>query len=157
MRFEHPEKVARLVLFAPSYDNSMTPEEREKSAADGEAEKVFHSVPSPERWAGLGTKAEFIAPGCFEAHRDALLASDPKSGELGGAVRIPAGRSVDEDLAAPHFDAAKITVPTLVIRGDADTNAEREDNQQLIERPGQHGEGIRGDPEWQGIFCSSRT
>ena len=37
----HPEKVARLVLFAPSYDNSMTPEEREKSAADGEAEKVF--------------------------------------------------------------------------------------------------------------------
>ena len=100
---QHPEKVARLVLFAPSYDNSMTPEERAKSAADGEAEKVFHSVPSPERWAGLGTKAESVAPGCFEAHRDALLASDPKSGELGGAVRIPAGRSVDEDLADTAF------------------------------------------------------
>jgi pimeloyl-ACP methyl ester carboxylesterase len=133
---QHPEKVARLVLFAPSYDNSMTPEEREKSAAEGEAEKVFHSVPSLARWAGLGTAAEFIAPGCFEAHRDVVLASDPKSGELGGAIRVPAGRSVDQDLAAPHFDAAKITVPTLVIRGAADTGAERGDNQQLIEALG---------------------
>ena len=132
----HPDKVARLVLFAPSYDNSMTAEEREESATEGDAEKVFYSVPAPERWAGLGTNAELIVPGCFETHRDALLGSDPKSGELGDAVRIPAGRSVDEDLAAPHFDAAKITVPTLVIRGDADTYAEREDNQQLIDALG---------------------
>ena len=33
---------------------------------------------------------------------------------------------------SPYFDAAKISVPTLVIRGDADTSATREDNQQLI-------------------------
>jgi pimeloyl-ACP methyl ester carboxylesterase len=130
---EHPEKVARLVLFGASYDNLMAPEEREKSAADAEAEKVFYSVPALNRWAGLGTKAEFVAPGCFEANRDALLASDPKSGELGGAIRVPAGRSIDMDLADPYFDAAKISVPTLVIRGDADTDAKREDNQQLID------------------------
>jgi pimeloyl-ACP methyl ester carboxylesterase len=133
---EHPDKVARLVLFGVSYANSMSAEEREKSAAEGEAEKVFHSVPSPERWAGLGTKEEFVAPGCFEAHRQALLASDPKSGELGGAVRVPAGRSIDVDLAAPSFDAAKVSVPVLIIRGDADTGAIREDNQQLIEALG---------------------
>ena len=132
----HPEKVARLVLFAPSHDNAMTPEEREKSAAEGEAEKVFHSVPSLARWAGLGTTEESVAPGCFEAHRDAILASDPKSGELGGAIRIPAGRSIDMDLADPYFDAGKISVPTLVIRGGADTFAKREDNQQLIEALG---------------------
>jgi alpha-beta hydrolase superfamily lysophospholipase len=114
----------------------MSAEERQKSAAEGEAEKVFYSVPSLERWAGLGTKEAFIAPGCFEAHRNALLASDPKSGELGGTVRVPAGRSVDEDLASPRFDAAKISVPTLVIRGDADTNATREDNQQLMDALG---------------------
>ena len=129
---QHPDKVARLVLFGVAYDNPMSPEEREKSAADGEAQKVFHSVPSPERWAGLGTKEEFVVPGCFEAHRQALLASDPKSGELGGAVRVPAGRSVDEALADPYFDAAKISVPTLVIRGDADTWAKHEDNQKLM-------------------------
>jgi pimeloyl-ACP methyl ester carboxylesterase len=133
---QHPEKVARLVLFGVSYDNPMSMEERQKSAADGEAQKVLHSVPAPERWAGLGTKEEFIVPGCFEAHRQALLASDPKSGELGGAVRVPAGRSVDSDLADPYFDAAKITVPTLVIRGDADTDAKREDNQQLTDSLG---------------------
>jgi pimeloyl-ACP methyl ester carboxylesterase len=133
---EHPDKVARLVLFAPSYGNSMTPEERARSAADSEAEKVLYSFPEPERWAGLGTQAALIAPGCFQANRDALLASDPKSGELGSAVRIPAGRSVDEDLAARHFDAAKITMPTLVIRGDADTYAERDDSQQLIDALG---------------------
>jgi pimeloyl-ACP methyl ester carboxylesterase len=132
----HPEKVARLALFAPSYDNSMTPEERAAEQAAGDAEKVYYSVPAPERWAGLGTEAAFIEPGCFEAHRDALLGSDPKSGELGGAVRIPAGRSVDEALAAPHFDAAKITMPTLVIRGDADTYAEGEDSRQLIDALG---------------------
>ena len=109
----------------------------------------MHSVPAPERWAGLGTKEELIAPGCFDAHRQALLASDPKSGELGGAVRIPAGRSVDEALAEPYFDAAKISVPTLVIRGDADTWATREDNQQLIDALGQHGQRICGDPEWR--------
>ena len=128
---QHPEKVARLVLFGVSYHNPMSVEERQTSAAEGEAEKVWHSVPSLARWAGLGTKEEFVVPGCFEAHRQALLASDPKSGELGGAVRVPAGRSVDSDLADPYFDAPKITVPTLVIRGDADTDAKREDNQQL--------------------------
>jgi len=133
---EHPDKVARLVLFGVSYDNSMSPEERAKSAAEGEAEKVRHSVPSLARWAGLGTEEEIVAPGCFEAHRQALLASDPKSGELGGAVRVPGGRTVDEDLADPYLDAGKINMPTLVIRGDADANAKREDNQQLIEALG---------------------
>jgi pimeloyl-ACP methyl ester carboxylesterase len=133
---QHPDKVDRLVLFGVSYHNPMTSEERQKSAADGEAEKVFHSVPSLERWAGLGTKEEQIAPGCFEANREALLASDPKSGELGGAVRVPAGRSVDGDLTETYFDAPKISVPTLVIRGDVDTDAKREDNQQLMEALG---------------------
>jgi pimeloyl-ACP methyl ester carboxylesterase len=129
---QHPEKVASLVLFGVTYDNPMSVEEREKSAADSDAQKVIHSVPSLERWAGLGTKEEFVVAGCFDAHRTALLASDPKSGENGGAVRVPAGRAADEDLTKPHFDAAKITAPTLVIRGDADTSAEREDNQQLM-------------------------
>jgi alpha-beta hydrolase superfamily lysophospholipase len=40
------------------------------------------------------------------------------------------------DLAAPSFDAAKVSVPVLVIRGDADANATREDNQQLTDALG---------------------
>ncbi len=133
---QHPEKVARLVLFGASYRNAMSPEEREKSASEGEAKKVWHSVPALDSWANLGTKSEYVVPGCFEAIRDALLASDPMSGELGGVIRVPAGRSYDEALADPYFDATKITVPTLVIRGDADTWAKREDNQQLMDALG---------------------
>jgi pimeloyl-ACP methyl ester carboxylesterase len=129
---QNPGKVAKLVLFAATYDNPMSMQEREQSARAGEAQKVLHSIPSPERWADLGTKEEFVAPGCFEAHRKALLASDPMSGASSGSVRVPAGRTVDQDLAKPRFDAAKITVPTLVIRGSADTSAEHEDNQQLM-------------------------
>jgi pimeloyl-ACP methyl ester carboxylesterase len=132
----HPQKVASLVLFGTSYDNSASMEERKETAAEDEAQKVLQSVPASERWAGLGTKEEIVVPGCFEAHRIALLASDPKSGELGGAVRVPAGRSIDEGLADPYFDATKITVPTLVIRGDADTSAVREDNQRLTDALG---------------------
>jgi pimeloyl-ACP methyl ester carboxylesterase len=77
-----------------------------------------------------------VVPGCFEVNRDALLASDPKSGELGGAIRVPAGRSIDADQADQYFDAAKIRVPTLVIRGDADADAKREDNQKLVDALG---------------------
>jgi alpha-beta hydrolase superfamily lysophospholipase len=43
---------------------------------------------------------------------------------------------VDEALAAPHLDAAKITMPTLVIRGAADTYAEAEESRQLIDALG---------------------
>ena len=72
----------------------------------------------------------------FEAWRDAMLASDPKAGELGGMFRAPTGRLVDQFRANPQFDAAKITVPTLVIRGALDTFATREDNQVLTEELG---------------------
>ena len=49
---QHPDKVARLVLFGVAYNNPMSQEERAKSAADDEAQKVLHSTPTPERWAG---------------------------------------------------------------------------------------------------------
>ena len=129
---QHPEKVAKLVLVGVGYDLVETMEERKKTAAEREMQKVRYSEPSLKAWAGLGTKEEFVIPACFDAYRKAHLASDPKSGELGGVVRSPAGRSVDQMLSKPHFDAAKITAPTLVIRGDADTYATREDIQRLL-------------------------
>jgi len=131
-----PEKVSRLVLFGAGYDDPASMEDRKKQAAEDEAAKVLYSRPSLARWAGLGTKEEFVVPGAFEAYRKAHLASDPKSGELGGAVRWPAGRSVDPTLSKPFFDASKIRVPTLVIRGDADTWATRENNRRLLDALG---------------------
>ena len=133
----HPDKVARLVLWGVGYDLPESMEERKKQAAADEAAKVYYSRPSSvARWAGLGTKEEFVVPGAFEAFRKAFLASDPRSGELGGVVRWPTGRSVDWNLSKPFFDASKIRVPTLVIRGDADTWATAETNQRLLDALG---------------------
>jgi alpha-beta hydrolase superfamily lysophospholipase len=65
-----------------------------------------------------------------------MLDSDPNSGELGGQFRIPAGRFVDLLRAKPQFDASKITVPTLVIRGTLDTFGSTEDCKRLIDQLG---------------------
>jgi pimeloyl-ACP methyl ester carboxylesterase len=132
----HPDKVARLVLFGVGYDDPASMDERRKQAAEDEAAKVLYSRPSTARWASLGSKEEFVVPGAFEAYRKAHLASDPRSGALGGRVRWPAGRSVDPSLSKPFFDASKISVPTVVIRGDADTWATRENNQRLVDALG---------------------
>jgi pimeloyl-ACP methyl ester carboxylesterase len=128
----HPEKVAKLVLFGVAYDLAQSMDERKRMAVDREVQKVRYSKPSLSDWLGLGTKEEFVIAGCFDAYRKAHLASDPKSGDLGNAVRVPLGRFVDQGLSKPHFDATKITVPTLIVRGDADTYATHEDNQRLL-------------------------
>jgi hypothetical protein len=59
------------------------------------------------------------------------LSSDPKSGELGGMVRVPVGRYVDLLRATRQFGASKITVPTLAIRGAFDTRSTQADSQLL--------------------------
>jgi pimeloyl-ACP methyl ester carboxylesterase len=128
----HPDKVAKLVLFGVAYDLAAGMDERKKRAAEREAQKVSYSEPLLKDWGGLGTKEEWVIPGCFEAYRRAHLASDPRSGELGGAVRVPTGRFIDQGLTTPLFDASGITVPTLIIRGDADTYARHDDNQRLL-------------------------
>lgn len=100
--------------------------------AKREAEKNRYGTPTDlKRWVKLGTKEEYLIPGAFEAYGKAHLASDPKSAELGGRVRAPWGRFIG--WPEPHFDASSIKVPTLVIRGESDTLASREDNQQLLQ------------------------
>jgi pimeloyl-ACP methyl ester carboxylesterase len=134
---QKPGKVASLVFYGVGYDGPMSMDRRRERAVLDEAAKVLYSRPcSSSRRAGLGTKKEFIVPGAFEAFRTAHLASDPKSAELGGAVRWPAGRSVDLDLSKAFFDASKIRVPTLVIGGEADTWATCESNRLLVESLG---------------------
>jgi pimeloyl-ACP methyl ester carboxylesterase len=128
----HPEKVTKLVLFGPAYKNLGYLERGRTYANDLDTkEKVSYYRLALEGWYQLGSKEEFLVHGAFEAFRVAALASDPKSGELGGRLRAPAGRLVDLLRANPQFDATKITVPTLVIRGALDTFATREDSQLL--------------------------
>ncbi len=93
-------------------------------------------MPTMAGWIRFGGKEENFLPGALEAYRDAILASDPKSGELGGKFRFPAGPLVDVYRAVPPFDPSKINVPTLVIRGGNDIVGSAEDNQKLVEKLG---------------------
>ncbi len=127
----HPQRVSKLVLFGGTDDLGRSPEDRARIAAERETKKVDATAPDVKAWAGLGTEANLVLPTCFEAYKVAHLASDPKSSELGGKVRFPTGRSVDTN-AKPLYDASQITVPTLLIRGDADKFATSDNNRQLL-------------------------
>jgi pimeloyl-ACP methyl ester carboxylesterase len=112
--------------------------EGRRGQADAPDTKI-RIIPSPltvEGWYMFGSKPDLIVPGAFEVFRKAMLASDPKSGELGGMIRIPAGRWVDLLRGNPQFDASKITVPTLVIRGTLDTFGSQEDSKLLTDQLG---------------------
>ena len=130
----HLDSVAKLVLFAPGYKSLGFAEGfRKYATVFYDKVKVRTSHPSLEGWYLFGSKKEILVPGAFEAYRRVYLASDPKSGESGGSVRVPAGRLDDLLRTNPQFDASKITVPTLVIRGALDTFATRIDNKLLID------------------------
>jgi pimeloyl-ACP methyl ester carboxylesterase len=131
------DKVARLVLFAPGYKSLGIAEAFRRMADYQESTlKMNVSRPSYDGWKWLGSREEIIVPGVVQAVSDAMLASDPRSGELGGSYRVPLGRSVDLLRADTQFDASKITVPTMVIRGEYDTFATRDDNKLLVEELG---------------------
>lgn len=133
----HQDTVAKLVLFAPGYMSLGFAETYRKQADFFDTKlRVITSQPSVGGWYQFGSKKEIIVPGAFEAFKNAMLASDPKSGELGGAYRIPAGRLVDLLRGKPQFDASKIIVPTLVIRGTLDTFGTKEDCKLLTEELG---------------------
>jgi pimeloyl-ACP methyl ester carboxylesterase len=130
---QHPERVARLVLFAPGHRDLGAFESARGQADAMEARKVLLSRPSLATWQRFGATEQSLAPDALEAYRAALLASDPRSGELGGQVRQPAGRIVDLLRSNPQFDASRITVPTLVVRGVNDTFGTAADSRRLVE------------------------
>ena len=133
----HQDTVAKLVLFAPGYMSLGSFENmREKADFFDTKVRVIPSHPDVAGWYLFGSKKEVIVPGAFEAFRELMLASDPKSGELGGSFRIPAGRFVDLLPGKPQFDASKITVPTLVIRGALDAFGTKEDCELLTNQIG---------------------
>jgi pimeloyl-ACP methyl ester carboxylesterase len=129
---QHGDRVTKLVLFAPAYRNlGILFEPRRGEAEASKAKKVLLTRPSITGFYRLGAKEEGLIPGAFEAFRDGMLGGDPRSAEFGGQVRYPAGRLYDFLRSNPQFDAAKIVVPTLVIRGTQDTFGTTEDSQKL--------------------------
>jgi pimeloyl-ACP methyl ester carboxylesterase len=134
---QHSDRVAKLVLFAPAYRYlGAVFEPGRANAESAKAKKMLLTRPSVTGFYRFGAKEEGLIPGAFEKYRDGMMDGDPRSAEFGGQIRYPAGRLYDFLRANPQYDASKVTVPTLIIRGTQDTFGSTEDSQKLLSELG---------------------
>lgn len=123
----HPDKVEKLVLYAPQFvrDNAKY---GAPPAAPKTAYRVVNRAQARDRWLnGVSAHARdaLIPAGWFEAWADATFATDPAGG--GQTLRAPNGILLDSSnsywIGKPYYDPEKTTVPTLLIvaEWDADT------------------------------------
>lgn len=136
MAIRYPEKLNRIILMGTSWRGWTLSEEKIKAKwAERDRLKFKTAMPAtaPKIWKKMGTPSDNLLPGLTDTYIRAALQSDPKSGELGGKVRLPGGRSVYSTETRPHFNASLITVPSLVIRGELDKLASADDNEALLE------------------------
>jgi pimeloyl-ACP methyl ester carboxylesterase len=123
---QHPDKVNRLVLYAPGWFRT-TPALIQASAKLG-AYRTVHREQAKARWlAGVPQekRAHLIPAGWFEAWADATFASDPE-GALQNPPVLRAPNGVVQDgrefwwVSRPLYDPSKIVAPTLVIGAEWD-------------------------------------
>lgn len=127
----HGEKVERLVLYAPVYSakneartSALADPDNPGQLADIGAYRTVTRDQADERWASqidADDPASWRDPAVFNGWYDAMLAMEP----AGDAEQIKAPNGVLADVweiyhGRPIYDASKIDVPTLVIRGDDD-------------------------------------
>lgn len=120
---QNPDKVERLVLYAPQWVR------QSPSLVQGQgAYRVVKKDQAMARWlTGVpeDKKAALIPPGWFDAWADATFASDPWGRTQNPpALRAPNGVIQDGaeywSAGKPYYDPAKITVPTLLVHGEWD-------------------------------------
>jgi pimeloyl-ACP methyl ester carboxylesterase len=142
----HGDKVDKLVLYAPIYSEE-NPEGTAWLADPGEQDQLkplgaYRTVgleQTRERWASQivpGDKSQWQDEKILQTWFAALLATEPAGAEV---LRAPNGVLVDlwEIFhARPLYDASRIEVPALVIRGDADGDSTHEDAFGLFETLG---------------------
>lgn len=135
----YPENTARIVLMGTSWRGwPATEDENRKEIMDAAAKKVDLAYPTnaPERWQHLGSDTSKLPQGLMASYITAHQATDPAAGLQGGAVRKPSGRMVQSTEDTPHFDASRVSVPTLILRGEHDPIANLDDNQALLDALG---------------------
>lgn len=117
---EHPGRVERLVLFGPVT-------RREGSPHASDVSPAYEFVTEAEQRARFTSyvpdgAAAVLEPRHFAAWGPAYLATDPSSGtRTPASVQVPNGPSADLEAAWSGqlpYDPAKITVPTLIVRGE---------------------------------------
>ena len=146
----HPEKVRKLVLYAPLYDNPLhtnlgagsgLQDKRNPSSfnyAMG-AYRLGTAEANNKRWDGeipVQNKEEYREPGVQDAFNQAALATDPTSATRNPpSLRAPNGVLEDSFYQATGrrmWNAANIYVPTLVIAGEDDTWSFPQDREGLM-------------------------
>jgi pimeloyl-ACP methyl ester carboxylesterase len=124
---QNPDKVERLVLYAPLWLRN-TPPPAGNDAPLG-AYRTVTKEAARKRWLANVPEAkqkDLIPPGWFDAWANATWATDPTSAQS-GALRAPNGVLLDVRnywaAGKPYYDPSRITVPVLITLGewDADT------------------------------------
>ena len=128
---EHPDKVNRLVLYAPVWlatrDPSAAPPPPPPPSTLG-AYRLVTADAALKRWMNgvpETKQADLIPKGWFDQWREATWATDPKAASANPpALRAPNGVTLDFQrfwgAGQPTYDPAKITAPTLLIVGEWD-------------------------------------
>lgn len=130
----HNDKIDRLVLYAPVYQyenqawtSKLADPDNGDRLADVGAYRTVNREQADARWADqidADPVTEWRSDAVFTRWFDAMLAMEP--GESAEQVKAPNGVLVDlwEIFnGRAIYEASKITVPTLVIRGDDDPTA----------------------------------
>jgi pimeloyl-ACP methyl ester carboxylesterase len=143
----HPERVARLVLYAPLYAETNAlwlgriadREDRDRLVRGIDAYRLMTRVDLIARWdSDLPTDdpALYREGGVPEILFEALSALDPGTQSNGmPAFRCPAGALVDllnVFNGRPLFDPSRLTMPTLLVRGGDDTTSTDTDARRLL-------------------------
>jgi pimeloyl-ACP methyl ester carboxylesterase len=144
----HPEQIARLALYAPLYaevnaawlDRISDPADRARLRADIGVYRFITLPDLLQRWDTeivASDKGRYREPGVAEAVFDEMASQDAHTRSDGRpAYRCPSGAFADlVDIfnGRPLYDAANLTMPTLLIRGSDDTTSTDTDARRLFE------------------------
>jgi pimeloyl-ACP methyl ester carboxylesterase len=144
---EHPEKIARVALYAPLYgeintawlDRIADARDRTRLAPAFGAYRLVTAAEVVARWnrdLPTGDPALYREDGIAELLFATLAALDPRSpAQVPPAFRCPNGPLAD--LVAifngqPLYDPAKLVMPTLLVRGEDDTTSTDRDARRLL-------------------------
>ncbi len=137
---EHPDRVNRLVLYAPVWV-PLAPAPAAEAAKLG-AYRLVTREAALQRWlreVPADKQADLIPAGWFDAWQSATWATDPKSaGTSPPVLRAPNGVTLDFQrywaAGQPTFDPSKITAPTLMIQAEWDQDTPPARSQGLFPR-----------------------
>ena len=144
---EHGDKIDKLVLYAPVYNNEVPawttnlkdPNNPDQIKPDIGAYRLVSEEAAKSRWGKQivpEDKTEWREEQVFKAWIDDIMANDPdRDKHSPPKFRAPNGVLVDIFYIftkRPVYDASKITVPTLIIRGNDDPTATEPDAKGLM-------------------------